>query len=242
MAKHIISDCGIFYAGYDFTGTMNQTEVTLSRDELEQTTFGDATRNFLPGLLTATATASGFFDATLSGVANANMPSSSEDALIIAPNSTEDGPAIVMASQLNSFTWGGEVGELATADLAWGTRSYAAKGNLAFDRTITSNVNSSVINLGALSASQTILLAVTTTGSTTGTSPTLDIELFSDSTSGFSSPTSRLSTSQLGSVRTSEVVKLSGAITDSYWRVSATVGGTSPSYSVAVAIAIATKI
>ena len=67
MAKHIISDCGIFYAGYDFTGTMNQTEVTLSRDELEQTTFGDATRNFLPGLLTATATASGFFDATLSG-------------------------------------------------------------------------------------------------------------------------------------------------------------------------------
>ena len=147
-----------------------------------------------------------------------------------------------MASQLNSFTWGGEVGELATADLAWGTRSYAAKGNLAFDRTITSNVNSSVINLGALAASQTILLAVTTTGSTTGTSPTLDIELFSDSTSGFSSPTSRLSTSQLGSVRTSEVVKLSGAITDSYWRVSATVGGTSPSYSVAVAIAIATKI
>ena len=31
-------------------------------------------------------------------------------------------------------------------------------------------------------------------------------------------------------------------ITDSDWRVSATVGGTSPSYSVAVAIAIATKI
>ncbi len=242
MAKHIISDCGIFYAGYDYTGTLNQTEVTLSRDELEQTTFGDAARNFLPGMLTATATASGFFDASLSGVANANLSASAEEALIIAPNSTEDGPAIVIASQLNSFTWGGEVGELATADLAWGTRSDAAEGKLAFDRTITSTVNSSVINLGALSASQKILLAVTTTGTTTGTSPTLDVELFSDNSNGFSSPTSRLTTIQIRSAKATELGKLSGAITDSYWRVTATVGGTSPSYSVAIAIAIATEI
>lgn len=241
MAKHVLTDCGIYFAGYDFTGIMNQAEFTIGRDEVEATTFGDTVRNFQPGFLTAAFTSSGYFDATLAGIANVNLGAAAESTLIVAPTDTEGDPALIMAAELAQVTWGGTVGDMTPIDLRFGTRRDAGRGRLMFKRSITASANSSIVQLGALASNQTLLMAVTTTAATTGTSPTMSLTVFSDDSAGFASPTSRGAVTPLGAVRTAEIVRIDGPITDDYWRINAFVTGTSPVYQVAVALAIITN-
>jgi len=70
-----------------------------------------------------------------------------------------------------------------------------------------------------------------------GSSPTLDVAVQSDGDSSFGSPTDRITFSQASAVG-AEWKSASGAISDSYWRVSYTIGGSSPSFTFVVVFGI----
>lgn len=73
--------------------------------------------------------------------------------------------------------------------------------------------------------------------SVAGSTPTLDVKVQSDDNSGFTTPTDRITFAQK-TARSYEWSSVAGAITDDYWRVSYTIGGTGPSFSFAVTIGI----
>ena len=73
MAKIVLTNAHVTVNSVDLSDHVRSVEVEFASDEVEQTTMGDAARNFLPGLLTQRMTvtfandyASGEVDATIS--------------------------------------------------------------------------------------------------------------------------------------------------------------------------------
>ncbi len=100
----------------------------------------------------------------------------------------------------------------------------------------TSSSSGTGRQIGAVSSTQTLYAALHVI-SASGTSPTLDVKVQSDDNSGFTSATDRITFTQATDV-TSEWGSVGGAITDDYWRITYTVGGTSPSFAFAVTAGI----
>jgi hypothetical protein len=95
---------------------------------------------------------------------------------------------------------------------------------------------SAALQLTAVSATQRLYVAVHVL-SKTGTNPTLDLVIQSD-TVGFASPATQITVPQFTGVG-SYFGYVDGAITDDYYRVSRTVGGTgSPAFTYVVVIGI----
>lgn len=103
----------------------------------------------------------------------------------------------------------------------------------------TASGNGTARQLGAVSATQRIYLALHVVA--ISGAPTFSVVLESDDNSGFTSPTTRITSASYSATTGSERQSLAGAITDDYWRVKWTVtGGTSPSITFLAVAGIAT--
>jgi len=129
-------------------------------------------------------------------------------------------------------------GELAMAKVSGNGTGTAVRGTLmnAPGTAVTATGTGTSRQVGAVTSAQTMYAALHVI-EVSGTSPTLDVVVQSDTT-GFPSPTSRFVFTQATGV-TSEWLPLAGAITDDYWRLSFTVGGTTPSFKFLVVLGIA---
>lgn len=103
---------------------------------------------------------------------------------------------------------------------------------------ITSSGDGTAYQVGAVSSTQNMYVALHVTA-VSGTSPTLDIDIESDDNSGMTSATTQGSLTQATAVG-SQWSSISGPVTDDWWRISYTLGGTSPSFTFAVVIGVAT--
>lgn len=136
----------------------------------------------------------------------------------------------------------GNVGELAMGDIS----STVAQGPLVRGQLLhpsnvsrTSSSTGTERQMGAVGATQRLYAALHVI-SASGTSPTLDVKIQSDDNSGFTSATDRITFTQ-ATAKTSELSSVAGAITDDYWRVSYTIGGSdTPTFAFAVTAGIAT--
>lgn len=102
----------------------------------------------------------------------------------------------------------------------------------------TSSSTGTARQLGAVSSTQRVYAALHVL-SVSGTNPTLDVIVQSD-TVGFATPTSRITFSQAtATTNRAQFGSAAGAITDDYWRVSWTIGGTAtPTFAFAVTVGI----
>ncbi len=82
-----------------------------------------------------------------------------------------------------------------------------------------------------------VIAHYTAIGDPTGGSPTLDVTIESAALVGFGSPTTRMTFSQM-TARGAQFASVAGAITDPYWRVKWTLGGSTPGFALVVAIGI----
>jgi hypothetical protein len=119
----------------------------------------------------------------------------------------------------------GNVGELAMSTKNTTASGVIARGALLHPNTArTSSSSGTARQLGAVSATQRLYAALHVF-SVSGTSPTLDVKVQSD-TSGFPSATDRITFSQANATSNrAQFSSVAGAITDDYWRVSWTIGG-----------------
>lgn len=241
MSKQVFTKCGVYSAGYNLTGYTNSVEVSMARDAVEVTAFGDTTRNYIPGLKANTISATAQFEAQLvDAVANASLGASGEDVVMTAPNPTAGQRAYILSALLTQYTPGAAVGDVLEANFSWGTRDDLVAGYLQNTPTtaLTASGNGAAVQLGALSATQELWAAVTTLGVPSGTSPTLDVIVQSDDNGSMTSATTRGTFTQIVGARTHEIIRVSGAVADDYWRLSWTAGGTTPSFPVALAFGI----
>lgn len=133
----------------------------------------------------------------------------------------------------------GEPAGLAMARLSGSSSGAIARGALIHPDTTarTSSGTGTAREIGALSSSQRLYAGLHVIAAS-GTSPTLDVVVQSDTT-GFPSPTSRITFSQAtATANRHQFSSVAGAITDTFWRVSYTIGGTSPSFRFAVIVGI----
>lgn len=133
---------------------------------------------------------------------------------------------------------GGPTGELAGAALSGVSSGVIARGNLlASDAAgVTSSGTGTAVQVGAVTSTQVLYAGLHITA-VSGTSPTLDVIVQSD-TSGFASATNRITFAQATAVG-HQFSSVAGAITDDYWRVSYTIGGSdTPTFTFAVIVGI----
>lgn len=133
----------------------------------------------------------------------------------------------------------GDVGSLAMATMQHSTSGVLVRGKLLHPSNVsrTSSSTGTGRQLGAVVAGKKMYAALHVL-SASGTSPTLDVIVQSDDNSGFTSPTTRITFSQATGA-TSAWGSVDGAVTDDYWRVSYTIGGSdTPTFAFAVTAGI----
>lgn len=238
MAKHVLSDAGIYFAGFNISGDLNQCQLQLDVDPVEVTVFGDAAHNFVPGLKTSVFSASGFYDSPADSTVAGNL-ATTNDILIASGQPAVGAVAYMMKALMSQYTLGGQIGDAFPFDFACAARDQAFRGQLEILSSLSATGASTGVQLGALASTQRLWAAAMTTGLPTGSSPTLTLKVQSDDNSGFTSATDRITMTQFTG-RGQAMNSVDGAITDDYWRFSYTLGGSTPVFPIVAAFGIVT--
>lgn len=256
MATFVQTGAQLFSGGIKLSCFTDQLSLEMNADPVEFTTYcSTGAREYRQGLRTWQVSAQGFADfaavgATTGGlvpgeeIVPANMAGTTTNLTVCPVDGTEGAVAYLAAgaySQMNLL--GGAVGDpgrygftAVPATLADGHKM--VRGRLEANRTVTSSTSTTGTQFGAVASGQR-LAASLHVFTLSGTSPTLAVKVQSDDNSGFSSATDRI-TFSTASTRSGQFSYIDGPVTDDYWRVTWTIGGTgTPTVAFAVAFGIA---
>lgn len=240
----VLKDCNIWFGGYDLTSVANELSIEVMTADVDVTTFGaGGTHQRIGGLEDSNISLMTFLDTSIS-----------------EPAFFADRGGVVELVCAVAFPTGGTV---TAGDRGYAARAMlktisdpmkvgdAAKINatlsgaqpegvmqamvLAPKASISATTNGSVVNMGAQTSPASVYLGVHVF-SVSG-DRTVTFKLQSAAASGFSSPTDRVTLGSMSAVGSS-FGSSSTATTNAYWRVVATLGGTSGSVSFAAFAAI----
>lgn len=254
MATYVATAHKLFMGGLDVSCFANAYTLDLTADTVECTTFcSSGARDYKQGLRSYASSFDGYADFAAAGVTSSALvpgevltPSNqgSQFNVTWAPVGTEGSWCFLADSVLGNITpLGGSVGEMAMihgelfpSDITVGQRM--VHGIVEANRTISSSSNTTGSNtLGAVAAGKKMWASLHVF-TLSGTSPTLDVKVQSDDNSGFTSPTDRITFTQ-ATTRSGQWSSVAGAITDDYWRVVYTIGGSGgPTAAFAVSMGI----
>jgi hypothetical protein len=199
-----------------------------------------------PGLKTVAASLKAFtsFGASPAGIVKTlfNRQRTTDIPYMVSPAGGPVGDvAFFMKTRIGSFSpLAGNIGDEVSTDvsLALSSSDLALGQILLAEAARGASANSAVTALGAIAATQK-LYGVVHVLAASGSSPTLDIVVKSATLVGFGSPTTRVTVPQFTAVG-SYWIELTGPVTDTFWRVDCTIGGSSPSFRFVVALGIDT--
>lgn len=238
MAEEVLSDSLILFDGYDLSCNINQVVIEHGAEPLDRTALCHTTRVRRGGLLTSALSAQGFFEAANPDSALFSNIGAADKVISVVPTDADGERAFTMQSMIGEYSpIQGAVGDLAGFSLNVGASTgRLVRGTVMHNNTRTSSGDGTARQLGAVTSSQKLYAALHVIAAS-GSSPTLDIDIESDDNSGMTSATSRGSFAQATGIG-SEWVEIDGAITDDYWRVSYTIGGSTPSFQFIVILGI----
>lgn len=233
-------------AGFDLSTYIASFKMGAVREEKDATTIGDSgVRGRLAGMRGGMVELGGFYDVTgalgpddvlFSRVGTVDIPISFSP----TNNSGAEGEvAYTLLAGEFGYDFGDKVGEVMPFSVTGtSTSGPLVRGTVLHNATRTATGTGTAFNLGAVSASQRVYIAVHALAST-GTGPSLQVTLQSATAQAFSSPTSRITLGALATQPNSAADSLAGAITDTWWRVSYTITGTNPSIPFIAVVGIA---
>lgn len=238
MATLALIDATIFLAGYDTSGDCNEVGLDVEFDEKDNTAFGGGGyRSRIAGMGDSAAKVNGWWQSAASAAPDPQAMTNlgvADRVATITPTGADGTVAWFFQSQEVKYGLGDKVGEVLPfmCDLKGSNGYGAVRGKLLKPKTtISGNTNGTAVQLGAVGAAQKLWTAIHVFSAGT----TADIIVESDDNSGFTSGTTR-STTTVSAAGATFVAPVSGAITDDWWRVrTATVTG---SFSIAVAVGI----
>jgi len=242
MAKFVLKDAKLFYNQYDLSGHHNSMTFAVSVGEVEATSFGDDGVRRLGGLESFNLSHSGFWDLGSSQVDTVlfNAIGDADTLITVRPNNDTTG-ATVYFSRAVSFEYspGGSVGEAAAfTATAMSQGDKIVRGTLLKDGEVSGTSGEGLaLNLGGATTSQILYAALHVYGS--NGDGDIDVTIESDSSSGFSSATTRkaftsVTAPGLGSQWSSSAI--SGLTADVWWRCTWDQGGTATGASFAVSV------
>lgn len=240
MAINVLTSPKIWLAEYDLSGDLSGTALTLSSELLDNTTFGDTTRSRAGGLKSVALSHEGLWnggddaiDDVLFGkigVRNALASSAPEGGAV-------GNVAYFFRAIHGEYSPGATVGAMLRFSVsAEGSDGIGlVRGQLLENNTLTSTGAGTGIQLGAASAGQSVYAAMHVLSSGTGT---LDMVVESDADNTFGSATTRFTFTQASAATSEWATPVAGAVTDTWYRVSYTIAGASPSFEAVVVVGI----
>lgn len=239
MAEGVLTNAAIIIGAHNLSGDANALALNFEAEILDITKFGDDARRKIAGLRSNTFSLAGHWnggdealdDALFSKIALAGQPISFGGAGLA------DGARCFTAKALlGSYAPGAQVGEVFAFDAAGEADDDLGRGLVVANATAGSSSSSTGQQVGAIASGASLIANLHVTAAS-GSSPTLDVVLESDDNSGFTSATTRGTFSQATGL-TAEQLTVAGPVTDDYWRVTYTIGGSTPSFSFVVALGI----
>lgn len=246
MATEVLTNAAILVDGYDLSGHSNALALQYGAEMKDATVFGEDTRINKGGLKTVMANGRGFYETGTAGQPDEGEPDAALFSRIgtkglvtsLAGVRTVGQVAYLFTTTGAVYELGGQVGELLPYSLDLeGAGVPLVRGRLMADQTsVGSSGNGTAVQVGAVASGQRMYAALHVLAAS-GTTPTLDVTVESDDASGMGSPTTRITFAQATGV-TSEWASVAGAITDDWWRIAWSLGGTTPSFDFLVTIGI----
>lgn len=242
----VLTNVKTYLGEYDISGFMNSVNLEYAADALKDTRMGDTTEVNKGGVKTASLTIGGFADPASAGmeaiafgkIGTADIP------ITCSPDGADTGEAAyffkALTANMKTFGQHGQIMPFTGSARSGGSTNALVRGKVfvAASPAKTSTSTSSIIQLGAVTSAQRVYAALHVIDTVSGSSPTLNVTVKSAALVGFGSPTTRLTFTQ-ATAKTSQIVSAAGAITDQFWRVDFTIGGTgSPTFPFIVVVGI----
>ena len=240
MAKFVFNDGKVFSGGYDLSSHVTSVNLDITAEELDATTINSGGfREKLGGLKDSTLSMDGFYEAG-ANKPDALLGASIGNELIVTtvPDAGVGNTAYFMKSRLFSYQMFGAVGEIAPFSISKSqSDDEVVQGKIEIDGALTATGNSTGVQLGAVGATEKVYVAIHCTAVSGTSTPTVTFKLQSDDNSSFTSPTDRITFSNITAIG-ADYQSAAGAITDTYYRLNYTISGTSPSFSIHATIGI----
>jgi len=239
----VLTSAKICLGQYQITTDLQSCDISLGVETVDDTVWGDTTRTHAAGIETMEVSGSGFYasDGTsaIDDILSSSLSAVNTPFTVAVPTGAEaDRMYSFLSLQSEYGAISGSVGDIHPVAFKAVGSGYQFIGRVekALGAT-TATFQSTGSQLGALSATQS-LFGVLHVVTVSGSSPTLDINVESDDNSGFSSATVRGAFTQATAATSQMLTPIAGAITDDYWRINATIGGSTPSFSMLCGIGI----
>ncbi len=238
MAEFVLTNAQIRYGGNDVSGILNQVALEANRDLPESTTFGETTVSRVAGTRDGNITVNGWWDDSADlGIFTQHTGNAAEVISVAAEGAVEGNLAYSLQAENASYVPGAAHGEIFGFSFELQGRNPLVQGRLLGTGLKTASGNSGVFQLGNVPSGSRIWAALHVV-LISGTTPTLDVILESDADSGFASATTRVTFTQVGTVRSAQFLSAAGSITDAHWRLGWTLGGSSPNYTIFATVGI----
>lgn len=243
MGIFVLTNARLFMGGADFTSRSNKLELAVDIEEKDVTNFGSAGWKELLGGLAATALAGeGQWEAGDAGKVDDKLWSAlgTVDGFTACPDTADVGALAYLTKAMQAkYALGGTVGDVAPWNASLAGAWPLARGKVLHPpgTARTSNGSGTAVELADVDASE-YLYARLDVLSVSGTStPTITVKVQSDVDNTFASPTDQITFSGATAIG-GQIMRTAGAITDTWFRVSWTVSGSSPNFLFIVSVGI----
>lgn len=235
--SEVITGRPVWIGGFELSNQLNAVALDLGADDMDGTTLANDTRVHKRGLKTAGFSIEGFFDSELDAQQFSNMDSAEVPVAVAAQEGNVGELAYFFKTMQSTYQHGGSVGELHSITAGGNARGDVARGTIHVNATgQTADGASAGIQQGAVASGAKLVAGLFVT-SLSGIAPTLDVTIESDDNSGFTTAVERINFATASAIG-GQILELSGPVTDDYWRVDFTLGGTAPSFNFFVVVGI----
>jgi len=236
----VIRDQAVYFDGYDLQNRTKTVGINYASGIADATTLGNTSVLNLPTIKKITAAVDGFASFDTTDLALFNAISQYDKAMTFSAKDDTDGsPSYFFNSAVADLKLGGKVGDVfpfaISADSSHDPLIQATIMMQSRAAALTTTTAGTGRQLGAVAAGKKLYCCLHGWQVGTG-SLTLTIE--SDSTNSFSgAQTVRITHTALSAIG-AEIKNVAGAITDTWWRVKATISGGAPSFKIIASLGI----
>lgn len=244
MGKFVLFNARIFSGGADLTSSSNKIDVASEASDEDTTNFGSGGwKEVIAGLCSTEIAAEGQWEAgDLSKVDDSRYAGlGGAAAWTVTAGGAAPGTVAYLTNGVSTeYALLGEVGKVAP----WSAKAVGTwpmvRGQIAHDpgtaRTATGT--GAGAELGAVAPGKQLYASLHVLSIAGTSTPTITVEIESDDANGFASPTTRLSFAAATALG-SQIVRVPGPITDTWFRPKWTISGTGPSFLFVAAFGIA---
>jgi hypothetical protein len=240
----VLTNAKVLLAQADLSGFSNKVELMREVEELDSTVFADdGFRSKVGGLSKVSGSVSGFWEAGSDAHPDdrfwADLGAASLPLTVSPTGATVADVAYLTRVLQPKYTQGGDVGALLAFQASVvGDGTPLARGQVAFNGTATATATTAALTLSAPTATQRVYAAIHVL-SVSGAGASLTVSVQGDDASGFPSPATVATSDAITSAGATWLAGEVGATTDSFYRLSFLISGTSPEFVVVAAIGVA---